>query len=288
MNKTRPGTLRWTWRLAGFALLCGTWLAFAGTAGSPNDPNARIADLRAIVLSHPADSATREKLVELQGQEQQQRQEALGWLISGLKYYTDGQSRQFQDAMKKAEQVPYVADLARSYLPSLPEMMTKGARQAAAAPSARCKACDTSGWAACEMCDGIGFATVCPRCGGTGRIGAGRGSRSICPVCKGRGRLPSTACPDCGGRGKTANGLICGTCDGWGAVICEKCQGEGFTRCTECSSKVVKTIARAQGPELAQVERLMALAEYLRSGGIDYLTPNGRSCSPRPAKNPQP
>ncbi len=62
----------------------------------------------------------------------------------------------------------------------------------------------------CPRCNGKGYEagskpTVCPNCGGTGRIYLQRGYlkfSSVCPVCHGTGYLPGKSCKQCGGEGR--------------------------------------------------------------------------------------
>jgi hypothetical protein len=245
MKEIDLSVCRWARCFLGIVLLLGGVLLSKEAADSSRDTETQTRDLHASVLSDPTNSSDRDKLAKLQGQEQERRRQALDALVSGLNYYVNNQLRLAREELKKVMQVSYIVDLANMILLTpLEDIMAKGGGQAGKSPGpAECTSCYGSGWAACRGCGGVGV----------------------------------MKCPGCRGVGRT-----CSNCEGMGAIECQACAGEGFVKCTKCSPKAQANTNSAIGAnERDAVERLIAIADYLRSGGIDYFTGDGLKCSPR-------
>ena len=93
-----------------------------------------------------------------------------------------------------------------------------------------CAACDGAGQSVCRRCSGKGTLTeksVCPDCGGKGKV--------KCRTCDGKGKI---TCPLCGG-----NGHIAGAWGRFRRMNCPRCQGAGTLDCPDCDdgSKVCPT-----------------------------------------------
>jgi hypothetical protein len=101
-----------------------------------------------------------------------------------------------------------------------------------------CKKCDGTGLDACNECLGSGV-KFCPKCKGYALIQKIAGGSFFCDICRGAGYI------------QECNGSDCDM---------------GFKRC-QCIKKV-----DVSSHEKQAIEELIAKANYLYSGGIDYFT----------------
>jgi len=249
MKKLRPSFRESAVCFATVVLSCYASFLLADSSNSLGDSEDEIKDLCTIVLSNPIDSAAHRRLAGLRRQQLQQRRQALNALARGLTFYIDRRLQSTMPELSKAMQSRYVVDLANSILLTPLEDVLEECKKYKK-PKTRCPSCLETRWAVCKDCSGSG-ATVCRECRGMGLAG-GRFSRP-------------------GSSGE------CEGCRGSGYFECGECAGEGFVRCTRC-------VARNAGMganEREAIEKLIAMAVYLRNGGVDFFTQNALKCSPR-------
>ncbi len=235
--------------LAAVVLSCYASFLWADSSNASGDLADEIKDLCTIVLSNPIDSAAHRRLAELRGQQLHERRQALNALARGLTFYIDRRLQSAMPELSKAMQSRYAVDLANSILLTPLEDVLEECKKYKR-PKTRCPACLETRWAVCRDCSGAG-ATVCRECRGGGLAG-GRFSRA-------------RSSGECEG------------CQGSGHFECRDCDGEGFVRCTRC-------VARNAGMganEREAIEKLIAMAVYLRNGGVDFFTHDALKCSPR-------
>ena len=248
MKELRPSSREYAICFITVVLSCYASFLLADSANALNDPEDEIKDLCKIVLSNPIDSAARRRLTGLRQQQLQRRRQALNALARGLNFYIDRRLQSTTPELSKAMQSKYVVDLANSVLLTRLEDVLEQCRKHKK-PKTRCPSCLDSKWAVCRDCGGAGAGT-CQECRGTGR--AGRFSR-----------------PGSSGQ--------CRVCRGSGCFECSECASEGFVPCKRCTPKNGGMGAN----EREAVERLIAMAIYLRDGGVDFFTQDALKCSPR-------
>ena len=221
-------------------------LLLADSAGSVDEMEIEIEVLCRKVLSNPIDSTARRKLTGLRQQQLQQRRQALDALIRGLNSYIKQQGQAAAQELARASQSKYVVDLANSILLTRLEDVLEECRKYKR-PATRCQSCLDTGWATCKGCGGAGV-RVCLQCRGTGTAGVFSG--------------PGIACRGCGGSG---------------CFKCRDCSGEGFALCKRCAPET----GDVGTSEQKAIEKVTAMAAYLRNGGIDFFTRDALKCSPR-------
>ena len=178
----------------------------------------------------------------------QHRRQSLNALARGLGSYVDHRLQSAIPDLSKAMQSKYVVDLANSVLLIPIEDVLEQCRKHDK-PKTRCPFCLDTKLAVCRHCGGAGV-EVCRECRGTGRptrVSRPGGSRQ-CVGCRGSG------CFECG-----------------------NCTGEGFAPCKRCAPKDGGMGAN----EREAVEKLIAMAIYLRDGGVDIFTQDALKRSPR-------
>jgi hypothetical protein len=227
-----------------FAFLAS--LLLADSAGSVDEMENEIKGLCRIVLSNPIDSTARRKLTGLRQQQLQQRRQALDALIRGLNSYIKQQGQAAAQELGRASQSKYVVDLANSILLTRLEDVLEECRRYKR-PATRCQSCLDTGWATCKGCGGAGV-RVCLQCRGTGTAGVFSG--------------PGISCRGCGGSG---------------CFECRDCSGEGFALCKRCAPET----GDMGTSEQKAIEKVTAMAAYLRNGGIDFFTRDALRSSPR-------
>jgi hypothetical protein len=246
MKKLRPNSRK---RLVYFVTGLFTLLAsllLADSAASVDEMENEIRGLCRIVLSNPIDSTARRRLAGLRQQQLQQRRQALDALIRGLNSYIRQQGQSATQELGRASQSKYVADLANSVLLTRLEDIVEECRRYKR-PATRCQSCLDTSWATCKGCGGAGV-RVCLQCRGAGVAGVFSG--------------PGSSCRGCGGSG---------------CFECRECSGEGFTLCKRCAPETVDMGTSEQ----QAIEKVTAMAAYLRNGGIDFFTRDALKCSPR-------
>ena len=210
------------------------------------------------VLADPLDATAATRLGALREQQDQRRSEGLTGLADGLGGWLIGSRIGVAPALTRALASPDVTELADRILGPVALTLDQIVRQ----------------WA------GFGETGVCPDCGQT--------HQADCTACDGAGFL---LCRDCRGRGvrpKTGNRSreeACSTCRGTGAVRCGSCQGKGTVKCQTCAKETPAGGASSlPTDQRTAVERLAALARYLRDGGVDLYTPRALEKSPQMAE----
>jgi hypothetical protein len=188
-------------------------------------------------LLNNLDSSASQELTKPLEQEDRQQREALNELRKGLNAYINGHYTAAVEELNKARQSQYVVILANSVLlSSLEDIFTKCVK--AKRPMSTCKKCDGTGLDACNECLGSGV-KFCPKCKGYALIQKIAGGSFFCDICRGAGYI------------QECNGSDCDM---------------GFKRC-QCIKKV-----DVSSHEKQAIEELIAKANYLYSGGIDYFT----------------
>jgi len=246
MKELRPDSRKYVVYFVTAILSCLASLLLADSAGSVDEMEIEIQGLCRIVLSNPIDSTARRKLTGLRQQQLQQRRQALDALIRGLNSYIKQQGQAAAQELGRASQSKYVVDLADSILLTSLEDILQESRKYKK-PATRCQSCLDTSWAACKGCGGAGV-RVCLQCRGVGTAGVFSG--------------PGSACRGCGGAG---------------CLECRECGGEGFILCKRCAPETGDMGASEQ----QAIEKLTAMAAYLRNGGIDFFTRDALKCSPR-------
>jgi hypothetical protein len=251
MGHVCPGFVKPVRHSIGIALFC--WISILpGQQGDLSDKlDDEIKDLCRVVLSRPEDAPARQRLAELRRQQQQQRGEALDALVKGLNSYAGYQLRSAEQNLTKAMQSKYVRDLAGAVLGTGIEDILAQCDTHGRAPT-QCRLCFGSHLASCRDCDGRGV--LC------------------CRSCQGKGEGP-----DRKRRTRYVSFGICEKCQGLGWIECPTCRGEGFVACERCAARDGGTAANTR----QAIDRLIAIANYLRNGGIDLVTPDALKCSPR-------
>ncbi|MHC4167120.1 MAG: hypothetical protein ACYSWQ_09205 [Planctomycetota bacterium] len=248
MKEPRPGCRVYAMCLAIVVLSCYASFLLADSANASGDSEDEIRDLCKIVLSNPIDSAARRRLAGLRRQQLQRRRQALNALARGLKFYADDRFQSTIPDLSKAMQSKYVVDLANSVLLTPLEDVLEECKKHEK-PKTRCPSClDTKG-AVCRDCSGSGV--------------------GICPECRGKGTAGRFSRPGSSGQ--------CRACRGSGCFECSDCAGEGFVPCKRCAPKDGGMGAN----EREAIEKLIAMAVYLREGGLDFFTQDALRCSPR-------
>ena len=246
----------------GLALLCVGSPAAQEASNAPNDVEVRIEALAKTALSDPINSAARTDLAKRRAEQQQKRRQALEALVKALKAYADKQPELARDDLKTAMEDRYVVDLANSVLlVRLEEIASRCARRTDKVPT-QCRLCYGSGWKMCRKCMGVGV-TVCRQCYGRGTM----------PGPTGPGVFPPQ-------RGQTVQGRVCDRCRGTGTFECPECGGRGFKKC-DCAAAKAKPRADIGVNEREAIEKVIAIANYLRQGGIDYFSAHALECSPK-------
>ena len=67
---------------------------------------------------------------------------------------------------------------------------------------------------------------------------------------------------------------------------CPHCRGRGVVSCEKCAPQAGRAGDKS-GPKPARgeaIKQLIALAGYLRAGGLDFYSPRALICSPKVAK----
>jgi hypothetical protein len=76
----------------------------------------------------------------------------------------------------------------------------------------------------------------------------------------------------------------CKDCLGSGAVDCKVCGGKGEVPCPKCGAGAAPAAGPAAPIGAAATEainKVIALANYLRAGGVDFWSPEALKSSPR-------
>jgi hypothetical protein len=200
-----------------------------------NSNTANVSQKDARLLSNFSDSSESKELTKKIEQQVHQQDEALSYLCKGLNAYIKGHFTAAAEELNKARQSQYVVLLANSVLlTTLEDTLTKCEKTKRAMST--CKKCDGTGLVACDTCIGAGI-EPCSQCNGQGMVLSGRRS------------------------------YLCTNCQGKGYVKCTKCNGEGFEECTLCSGEVA-----IGSNEKQAIKDLIAQANYLYSGGLDFFT----------------
>jgi len=283
---TRPTLLS----LPALGLLCALAIPLAGRiAGNPTaeeaPPQDEVAALCAAVLANPLDAAAVAKLEALRDQQRKQREAGLLALGKGLRAYLGARWPEAAEELKTAAACPEASDLAKAHL-------TKPLAEVLRACEAKAKALRPA--PAQEKRKGI-----CERCGNTGWMDCpqkgcvGSGS-TRCERCRGQGYFTRQV-RDRSGFGMTETNIPCPACKGTGADTCEKCRGRGVVPCT-CGARPVplgKDVDAAEASaagvapkEAAAARTVIAMARYLRSGGIDLDSRDAFKRSPAVAGGP--
>ena len=276
---TLSADLKRVLRLLIGSALCGAWAASVypapsassqpgKTTGAPTtqpaspDDEPTLADQisrhRAVILSNPLDSDARVRLTDLRVRERQQRREALDGLAAGLQAYLDGKRLGVKVGLTKAVRSPFVPGLTEAELRlPLAEILESGRRIQQSGP---CVLCGDTNEVDCNACEGKGLKT-CSLCKGWGLRRDRDGKRSS-PL---------------------ARAIMCDQCKGAGALPCAQCKGRGVVSCRKCAMVKAQNAASETGPGPDQskaIEKLIALARYLRDGGVDLYSPRALEPSP--------
>ncbi len=248
MRELRPGTRGRAACFVAAVLFCCAPFLLSVRANALSNPEDEIKDLCKIVLSNPIDSAARRRLAGLRRQQLQQRREALNALARGLNFYIDHRLEATIPDLSKAMQSKYVVDLADSVLLTpLQDILEECGKHRK--PRTRCPSCLDTRWAVCRDCSSAGV--------------------DVCRECRGMGRA--------GYLSRTGSSGQCTNCRGSGYFECNACAGEGFVSCRRCAPEDGGMGAN----EREAVERVIAMAIYLRDGGVDFFTQDALKCSPR-------
>ena len=221
-------------------------------------PVGEISELSRIVLADPLDTEAMTRLTELRRLEQQNRRAAFEALIKALQSSIEGNRAATHMAILQVRQVPEVAKLAESILGIPLNELGKSRRDDES--SLLCRSCGNTGQADCRHCRGTGIV--------------------YCSTCKGRGfqrnrdRVHEPAAPSI---------VPCPDCDALGAVVCPHCAGRGTVYCRTCTreSETRDADVLFDEPMLEKVRELVALARYLRDGGVDLFSRDALTCAPR-------
>jgi hypothetical protein len=258
-RRQRNSTMCFTY-FATVGLFGLTSVLWADATRSFADLEDEIKDLCKHVLSNPIDATARRTLAGLRPPQRQRRHQGLDALARGLDSYVNHQPQPTILNLNKAKQSPYILDWANSILPTSVDDMLEKCKQYKKSTT-RCRLCLGTYWSACKSCEGAGVRR--------------------CLQCRGLGA--TSASPRLGRPGH------CGACEGLGCFECRECTGEGFVPCMRCTPKDGGIPAN----ERKTIEDLMAMAIYLRDGGIDFFTQDALKCSPRlqpgePTNTPSP
>ena len=238
---------------------CVFLLLASGAAAQQSGPRDPIAALSKKVLADPLDAEATRRLAELRQQQSKARNGALLSLETGLEAYLAGRPDVAAPALRKAADASDVAAMAKRLLPvPLDELIRKcekgAGRATAVAAGGVCLHCGGTGWADCPACQGCGV-RLCPDCRGTGKV-ARWGEVAAYPKCKRTGALP-----------------------------CEQCKGRGGVSCGKCAKITAAAVREGTGglgaEEARAARKAVAMARYLRSGGIDCESPDALKRAPK-------
>jgi len=233
-------------RLMGLALVP---LCLCGPSGAAATDGDALAAARREVLANPLDREAVARLGQLRARQRQRRIEALDGLVHGLQAYIEGRRRDAALHLHKARQSPAIRAWAdRRLLRSIDELIQACGGAAATRPTTR----------VCGLCGGTGRSD-CVRCGGAGW--------RTCPECKGKGHVI-----------RHGDELVCPTCRGEKLVACKVCEQTGTVTCVRCG------LAKGQEPgpyEKSEMTKIIGIARYLRSGGLDLYTSEALEPAPK-------
>lgn len=211
------------------------------------------------------ESAAR-RLSQLRKEEAARRQEALKALIAGLQAYAEGRWAVAGHGLEEALASRSTTALAEAILPQKLSSMASRARQAggSAQPRDNCRSCGGSTIIECSSCNGAGV-EECRRCDG-----------------KGAKKTKMKKDPT------TTYNKPCEACNRRGFVPCDRCGGKGFVPCSRCGEKR----SAGQAPKVTRREReaigkVIAKAEYVLQGGIDFETEAVLAPTPEAARREQ-
>lgn len=233
--------------LAAFAAASLLAASLGGQTTRPDDLAARTKTLSRQVLADPLDSAGADRLAEMHRQQEQLRLDALAALSQGLQSYLEGQASNAANRLAVARDVPYVASLANANLTrSLDDIIA--------------------------ACDRKIDSALCGTCGDT--------RRADCTAsgCYASGRVPCFECRGTGRVQRAARVDRCPICSGRGSVDCKSCGGNGTLLCPDCAGGRAGGVGPA---ESRGIRKVIAMSDYLRSGGADLVSRDALAPSPR-------